>query len=109
MEPKAARCPGSIALAADITKQEEVEVGVAAAIAHLGGLDVCFANAGIATTGTLRHTDPDVFAVQVDVNLTGTYRTLRACLPHLIDAKGYALINASSSALMAPMTQAFVK
>lgn len=101
-EAVAARCPGSVALSADITSQEAIEGAVGSAVAHLGGLDLCFANAGIATTGTLRRTDPELFAVQIDVNLTGTFRTLRAALPHLIDSHGYAMINASASALMAP-------
>lgn len=94
--------PESVALAADITDGESVAAAVAAATDRFGGLDLCFANAGIATEGTLRRTDPEVFAVQVDVNLVGTFRTIHACLPHVIDARGYVLINASASALAAP-------
>ncbi len=43
-----------------------------------------------------------MFAVQVDINLVGTFRTVRACLPHLVESRGYALLNASASAIMAP-------
>ena len=43
-----------------------------------------------------------MFAVQVDVNLVGTFRTVRACLPHLVESRGYALLNASATAIMAP-------
>jgi NAD(P)-dependent dehydrogenase (short-subunit alcohol dehydrogenase family) len=99
----AGRCgPGAVACAADITDQASVERAVAAAVERLGGIDLCFANAGIATTGTLRHTEPEVFAVQVDVNLTGTFRTIHACLPHLLESRGYLLINASGSSIAAP-------
>ena len=79
-----------------------MEAAVAATVERFGGIDLCFANAGIATEGSLRHTDPEVFAVQVDVNLVGTYRTVHACLPHLIASKGYMLLNASASAVAAP-------
>jgi NAD(P)-dependent dehydrogenase (short-subunit alcohol dehydrogenase family) len=102
-EEVAGRCgSGAVACAADITDQASVDAAVAEAVERLGGIDLCFANAGIATTGTLRHTDPDVFAVQVDVNLTGTFRTIHACLPHLLASRGYVLINASGSSIAAP-------
>lgn len=92
----------ALALEADVTDTDSVEAAVAAAVERFGGIDLCFANAGIATEGTLRHTHPDVFAIQVDVNLNGAFRTVRACLPHVIDARGYVLVNASASALAAP-------
>lgn len=93
---------GAVAFAADITDQASLDAAVAGAVERFGRLDLCFANAGTATEGTLRHTDPEVFAVQVNVNLTGTFRTVRACLPHLIESKGYFLLNASASAIGAP-------
>jgi NAD(P)-dependent dehydrogenase (short-subunit alcohol dehydrogenase family) len=90
------------AFQANITDQASVDAAVAGAVERFGGLDLCFANAGIAAEGTLRHTDPEVFAAQVDVNLVGTFRTIHACLPHLLASRGYLLINSSASALMAP-------
>jgi NAD(P)-dependent dehydrogenase (short-subunit alcohol dehydrogenase family) len=103
VEAVAARCgTEAAAFEANITDQDAVDAAVAGAVERFGGLDVCFANAGIGTGGSLRHTDPDVFAVQVDVNLIGTFRTVHACLPHLIDSRGYLLLNASASALTAP-------
>ncbi|MDX6587207.1 MAG: hypothetical protein QOI31_1680 [Solirubrobacterales bacterium] len=97
------RCRGNaVAFGADITDSEGLGRAVDATVERFGGIDLCFANAGIATEGTLRHTEPEVFAVQVDVNLVGTYRTVHACLPHLIASKGYMLLNASASAIGAP-------
>ncbi len=92
----------AIAFGADITDSEALGAAVDATVERFGGIDLCFANAGVATEGTIRHTEPEVFAVQVDVNLTGTYRTVHACLPHLIASKGYMLLNASASAIGAP-------
>ena len=103
VEAVATRCGGTAAaFAADITDQASVDAAVTSAVERFGGLDVCFANAGIATEGSLRHTDPDVFAVQVEVNLVGTFRTVRACLPHVIERRGYVLLNASASAIAGP-------
>ena len=87
---------------ANITDQASLDAAVAGTAERFGGIDLCFANAGIAAEGTLRHTDPDVFAVQMDVNLVGTFRTIHACLPHLLASRGYLMINSSASALMAP-------
>ncbi len=102
-EAVATRCGSSAAaFETDITSQKSVDAAVAAAVARFGGIDLCFANAGIATEGSLRFTDPEVFAVQVDVNLTGTFRTVKACLPHVLDSRGYILINASASSIAAP-------
>ncbi|HYH60667.1 MAG TPA: SDR family NAD(P)-dependent oxidoreductase [Solirubrobacterales bacterium] len=99
----AQRCGSdAIAFGADITNSEALTTAVDATVERFGGIDLCFANAGVATEGTIRHTEPDVFAVQVDVNLVGTYRTVHACLPHLIASKGYMLLNASASAIGAP-------
>jgi NAD(P)-dependent dehydrogenase (short-subunit alcohol dehydrogenase family) len=103
VEAVAERCgSATAAFAADITDQDQVDAAVAGAVERFGGLDVCFANAGIATEGSLRYTDPEVFAVQVDVNLVGTFRTVRACLPHVIVRHGYVLLNASASAIAGP-------
>lgn len=94
--------PRGAAYQANITDQGSVDAAVDSAAERFGGIDLCFANAGIAAEGTLRHTDPDVFAVQIDVNLIGTFRTIHACLPHLMASRGYLMINSSASALMAP-------
>lgn len=102
-ERTAERCgPSAVAFGADITDSDSLSAAVEGTAERFGGIDLCFANAGIATEGTIRHTEPEVFAVQVEVNLVGTYRTVHACLPHLITSKGYMLLNASASAIGAP-------
>ncbi len=90
------------AFEADITDSQSLRAAVDSATGRFGRLDLCFANAGIATGGAMRHIDPEVFAVNVEVNLTGTFRTVHACLPRVIESRGYVLLNASASALLAP-------
>src|SRR5215218_2968392 len=86
----------------DITDAESVRRAVAYVVSRCGGIDVAIANAGIATAGAMRHLDPDVLAAQLNVNLTGSWRFIHACLPHVVDRRGYILGVSSASALVAP-------
>lgn len=81
--------------AADVRDSSALDAAVASAVAHLGGLDVVVANAGVATYGTVRDADPAAFARTVDVNLTGVFRTVHATLPHVVASCGYVLVVAS--------------
>jgi NAD(P)-dependent dehydrogenase (short-subunit alcohol dehydrogenase family) len=87
----------------DITDAESVAEAIDHVVAECGGIDVCVSNAGIATTGALRHLDPDVLAAQLNVNLTGNWRLIHACLPHVIARRGYVLGVASLAAVVAPL------
>jgi NAD(P)-dependent dehydrogenase (short-subunit alcohol dehydrogenase family) len=84
----------------DITDGSSVRAAVAGIVAQAGGIDVAISNAGIATAGTLRHLDPDVLAAQLNVNLTGNWRFLHACVPHVVERRGYVLAVASAAALV---------
>jgi NAD(P)-dependent dehydrogenase (short-subunit alcohol dehydrogenase family) len=87
----------------DITEPESIAAAIEEVVAECGGIDVCISNAGIAASGALRHLDPDVLAVQLNVNLTGNWRFIHACLPHVIARRGYVLGVASVAAIVAPL------
>ncbi len=87
----------------DITEPDSVASAVEEVVAECGGIDVCISNAGIATMGAMRHLDPDVLAAQVNVNLTGNWRVIHACLPHVVARRGYVLGVASAAAIVAPL------
>ena len=89
--------------ACDITDAAAVAGAVADVVERCGGIDVAIANAGIATAGSLRHLDPDVLALQLDVNLVGNWRFVHACLPHVIERRGYVLGVASAAAIVPPV------
>jgi NAD(P)-dependent dehydrogenase (short-subunit alcohol dehydrogenase family) len=87
---------------ADVTDRAALDAAVEGTVERFGGIDVAIANAGIATAGALRHLDPDVLALQLDVNLVGSWRFIHACLPHVVERRGYVLGVSSASALVAP-------
>jgi (+)-trans-carveol dehydrogenase len=56
------------------------------AVAELGGLNIVVANAGVVTYAPLLEITPAEWSANIDVNLTGAWHTIRAALPHLLDA-----------------------
>ena len=78
------------------------------AVERFGGIDVVIANAGIATGGSVRTIDPAAWERVVEVNLLGSWRTVRAALPHVIERRGYVLQVASVAAIAhAPFMSAY--
>ena len=111
LERVAAACPGSIACAADVTDRAALAGAVEDTVARLGGIDVVIANAGIGGAGMVRSVDEAAFERTLEVNLLGVWRTVRLCLPHVIERRGYVLCVASMAALagipgMAPYSAA---
>jgi NAD(P)-dependent dehydrogenase (short-subunit alcohol dehydrogenase family) len=92
----------------DVT-DERALAGVAAEVSDAyGRVDVVVANAGIAIGGPFLHTDAQMFARVVEVNLLGSVATARAFLPALMRSRGYLLQVASLAALTpAPMMAAY--
>jgi NAD(P)-dependent dehydrogenase (short-subunit alcohol dehydrogenase family) len=110
LEAVAASCGDGAALVreVDVTDREALHAAVDDAAAALGGLDVAIANAGIANGGMMRSIDEDAWEQVVDVNLKGVFRTVRAAMPHLVAARGYALPVASLAAVAhAPLMSAY--
>ena len=95
----AAQCgPDAAAFEADVTHTGALERAVEATVERFGGIDVVVANAGIAPVGSVRLIDPAAFERTIEVNLLGVWRTVRACLPHVIERRGYVLVVASLAA-----------
>lgn len=99
LERVSADCPGSVFFEADVTDPDALESAVAGTVEAFGGIDVVIANAGIAAPGFVRTMDPEAFERIIEVNLIGVWRTLRACLPHVIERRGYILPVASMAAI----------
>jgi 3-oxoacyl-[acyl-carrier protein] reductase len=88
----------AIGVAADVTQPDDVAIAVEKA-SNLGpALNIVINNAGIVRPAMLPDLDEDAFRLVVDVHLHGTYRVLRAALPHLPDDGTGRVINSSSAA-----------
>jgi short-subunit dehydrogenase len=94
----AALGPAHVAIEADVSDTDAVRRAVAAAVEHLGGLDVVVANAGIADNATVAVTPVEAQLRTIDVNLGGAVRTVSAALPHVTERRGYVLAIASAAA-----------
>lgn len=80
----------------DLAAQQQV---VADGVEQFGRLDVVVANAGVLSWGRLWEMSEEQWDTVIDVNLNGTWRTIRAAVPAMIDAgNGGSIIIVSSSA-----------
>jgi NAD(P)-dependent dehydrogenase (short-subunit alcohol dehydrogenase family) len=99
LERSAAGCGREAAwFEADVTDWDALRRAVDGTVERFGGIDVVMANAGIGAGGTVEASDPSAFERLLEINLLGTWRTVRTCLPHVIDRRGYVLIVASVAA-----------
>jgi 3-oxoacyl-[acyl-carrier protein] reductase len=85
----------AVSAQADVSKSIEARRLFDAAEAAFGGVDVLVNNAGVMTLATLADTSDDAFDRLVDVNLKGTFNTLREAAKRLRD--GGRVVNFSSS------------
>ncbi|MEH3141641.1 MAG: mycofactocin-coupled SDR family oxidoreductase [Mycobacterium kyogaense] len=80
----------------DLAAQQQL---VADSIEQFGRLDIVVANAGILSWGRIWEMSEEQWDTVIDVNLNGTWRTIRAAVPAMIEAgNGGSIIIVSSSA-----------
>ena len=100
LERVAADCGnGATAHEVDVTDMEALERVAADVREQHGEIYAVVANAGIAAGGMIHQMDPRAFERTVEVDLLGVWRTVRATLPHVMDARGYVLNVASVAAI----------
>ena len=67
----------------------------------LGAIDVCVANAGVTTTIAPAHRmTPEQWQLDIDVNLTGAFRTIQACLGGMRERRYGRIVVVSSVAAL---------
>lgn len=80
----------------DVTRKDEVESMVKAAMDKWGRIDVLVNNAGIIQDGQLHKMTDEQFDRVININLKGTYLCARAVVDIMIAQKCGVIINASS-------------
>lgn len=87
----------ALALTADVTDEAAVQAAVAATVERFGALHVVFANAGINGMQTpIEEMTLDEWNATINVNLTGTFLTVKHAIPHLRAAGGGSIIITAS-------------
>jgi NAD(P)-dependent dehydrogenase (short-subunit alcohol dehydrogenase family) len=99
LEAVAADCgPAAAWFEADVTDRDSVQQAVDGTVERFGGIDVCISNAGIAGGGPVHLLPGEAIERIVEINLLGSMKVIRACLPHVLERGGYVLQIASVAA-----------
>ena len=93
---------GDIALALDITDPQAAADAIAYAAETLGGLDGLVNCAGIMRTGPTADVTVETWRSVIDVNLSGSFFMVQACLPFLQQATRASIVNIASGAGLLP-------
>ena len=84
----------AIAVATDVSKPEDCQALVDAAMEQLGRVDVLVNNAGVGTAYPATRETPDEFRKVIDINLNGCYWMAQAC--GRVMEPGSSIVNISS-------------
>jgi NAD(P)-dependent dehydrogenase (short-subunit alcohol dehydrogenase family) len=96
----------AIAVPADVTDLAQMEAAVRAGTHQFGPVSVVVANAAIDAIAPVSEIEPSLFDRVVEVNLLGTFRTVRAALPDLRAEHGHVLVINSLGSVVPPPFQA---
>ena len=85
-----------LAVACDVTDEDQVQSLFAAAIENHGRIDVLINNAGLGGTADLVDMTDEQWGKVIDVTLNGTFRCMRTALRHMRDSGGGVIVNNAS-------------
>ncbi|HVP68163.1 MAG TPA: SDR family oxidoreductase [Anaeromyxobacteraceae bacterium] len=86
----------ALAVAGDVSREEDVGRLVAAHLDALGPCDVLVNNAGVLERGRVEGLEPAAWRRVLDVNLTGAYLCCRAVLPQMRARRSGRIVNVAS-------------
>jgi NAD(P)-dependent dehydrogenase (short-subunit alcohol dehydrogenase family) len=90
----------ALAVAGDVTSNDDVAEFVATVLEHHGRIDVLLNSAGVGTLADVPQEVPDtpdeIWDRTLDVNLSGTFRVSRAVIPAMAAGGGGAIVNLAS-------------
>ncbi len=93
-----ARGVKAVAVSLDVTKNESVQAFYDATTSAFGKVDILANAAGITAEHAISGHSDALWDKVIDVNLNGTYRAIKVCLPGMIERKWGRIINIASTA-----------
>jgi 3-hydroxybutyrate dehydrogenase len=103
--------PGTaVGVTMNVTDEASVNDGVAEVVAEWGGVDVLVSNAGIQIVHNVEAFPFEEWKRLLAIHLDGAFLTTKACLPHMYERKGGAVILMGSvhSKVASPLKSAYV-
>ena len=99
----------AVAIAADMTSEDDARRSVEDTVAQLGRIDILINSAGIMSAGGMEGADLAHYKQTVDINLMGTVYCCAAAVPHMLQQGAGDIINISSLAARkgGPMTSSY--
>ncbi len=94
----AAQAPDMHVAALDVRSRESVDAFVAEVAARRGGVDILVNAAGLYEEAAVIDHPEAAWEGQIDTNLSGTFRMIRAVLPHMKAAGWGRIVNVASMA-----------
>jgi NAD(P)-dependent dehydrogenase (short-subunit alcohol dehydrogenase family) len=86
----------ALALALDVTRQDQIDAAVAAATDRFGGIDVLVNNAGHGSVGAIEEVEPDHLRALMEVMFFGPVALTKAVLPQMRERGSGAIVQMSS-------------
>lgn len=86
----------------DVTDTGSVRAFAKAVTADLGDVEVVVSNAGTVAPGAIHEVDPERFAREVDLNLVGAQRLVRAFVPGMVERHRGDIVFVSSDVAVRP-------
>lgn len=92
----AAQIPNAQAYAMNVTDRASIQAVVDQVMQKQGRIDILINNAGITQDARLVKMTEAQFDAVIDVNLKGVFNCTQLIVPHMLEAKSGAIVNASS-------------
>jgi len=92
----------AVAHALDVSSEESVADFAAKAAADLGDIEVVISNAALIGPGGLLDTESERLRLEVDVNLLGPHRLIRAFVPGMVERRRGDIVFVSSDVAQRP-------
>ncbi len=84
-----------LTIQSDVRDLTDERAAIEKVIEKWGRLDVCIANAGVGKFASIEDMSAEDWNTIIDINLTGVFHTVKACIPALKESKGYIMTIAS--------------